>query len=74
MTNSYFKHAVALGAAVTTTLILFSGVVALADDDKRKTAAHAAVFLFWCSAKSVSPNGSAYADIGTHVHMMLRSP
>ena len=34
MTNTYFKHAVALGAAVTTTLILFSGVVALADDDK----------------------------------------
>ena len=34
MTNSYLKHAVALGAAVTTTLILFSGVVALADDDK----------------------------------------
>jgi hypothetical protein len=34
MRNSYFKHAVALGAAVTTTLILFSGVVALADEDK----------------------------------------
>lgn len=34
MTNSILKHAVALGAAVTTTLVLFSSVAALADDDK----------------------------------------
>ena len=34
MTNSILKHAVALGAAVTTTLVLFSSVVALAGDDK----------------------------------------
>lgn len=34
MTNSILKHAVALGAAVTTTLVLFSAVAALADEDK----------------------------------------
>ncbi len=34
MTNSILKHAVALGAAVTTTLVLFSNVAALADHDK----------------------------------------
>ena len=34
MTNSILKHAVAIGAAVTTTLVLFSSVAALADNDK----------------------------------------
>ncbi|HQR71415.1 MAG TPA: hypothetical protein PLE54_12475 [Burkholderiaceae bacterium] len=34
MTNSILKHAVALGAAITTTLVLFSSVAALADNDK----------------------------------------
>jgi hypothetical protein len=34
MTNSILKHAVALGAAITTTLVLFSNVAALADHDK----------------------------------------
>lgn len=34
MTNPILKHAVALGAAVTTTLVLFSSVASLAADDK----------------------------------------
>ena len=34
MTNSILKHAVAFGAAITTTLVLFSNVAALADKDK----------------------------------------
>ena len=34
MTNSILKHAVALGAAFTTTLVVFSSVVSLADGDK----------------------------------------
>ncbi|MGE5714304.1 MAG: hypothetical protein ACM32F_10540 [Betaproteobacteria bacterium] len=34
MTNSILKHAVALGAAVTTTFVLFNNVAALADNDK----------------------------------------
>jgi hypothetical protein len=34
MTNSILKHAVAVGASVVTTLVLFSAVASLADDDK----------------------------------------
>jgi hypothetical protein len=34
MTNSILKHAVALSAAITTTLVVFSSVASLADDDK----------------------------------------
>lgn len=34
MTNSILKHAAALGAALSTTLVLFSAVTSLADDDR----------------------------------------
>lgn len=34
MTNSILKHVVALSAAVATTLVLFTSVASLADDDK----------------------------------------
>jgi hypothetical protein len=39
MTNSILKHAIGLAAAATTTLVLFSSVVRIAEDDKRSLAA-----------------------------------
>lgn len=39
MTSAPIKQAIALSAAVTTTLVLFSAVVSIASEDKRALAA-----------------------------------
>lgn len=39
MTNALLKHALALSAAATTTLVLFSAVVSIAKEDKIALAA-----------------------------------
>lgn len=43
MTNAPIKHAIALSAAATTTLVLFSAVVSIAREDKLALAAARAV-------------------------------
>lgn len=39
MTNAWIKHLIGLAAAATTTLVIFSSVAGLAEDDRKALAA-----------------------------------